>query len=259
MGSLTSKLNKAVEGSGFAGGVKVQMEIFTGPGTYTKPASVKNVEVFVIGGGGGGLPGQSADPRGAWGMQGAYGHGFIQNMPSSPVAVTVGSGGAGGPGAAGGASSFGAFVVCEGGKARTVIPSGDLSPLAANTSGPAVLAPPSHRSFAITRPNVNEASAPAVTSVSIGQPSPSDEEGPGPYYVSGGVRNSDSRQTTSGNYMGQFDMYLPSSTPTQQGVGFGSGGRGGYGNQPFGPGPNPQSYQPGGSGGKGLVVVYGYA
>jgi hypothetical protein len=258
MGSLTSKLNKAVEGSGFAGGVKVQMEIFTSPGTYTKPASVKNVEVFVVGGGSGGLPGSSTDPRGGWGMQGAYGQGFIQNMPSSPVAVTVGGGGSA-PGGAGAASSFGAFVVCEGGKARAVIPSGDLSPLAANTSGPAVLAPPSHRSFAITRPNINEASAPAVTSVSIGQPSPSDEEGPGPYYVAGGSRPSDYRQTTSGNYMGQFDMYLPNATPAQQGVGFGSGGRGGYGSLPFGPGPNPPSYTPGGSGGAGVVVVYGYA
>lgn len=259
MASLTSKLNKAVEGSGFAGGVKVQMEVFTSPGTYAKPASVKNVEVFVIGGGGGGLPGVSSDPRGAWGMQGAYGQGFIQNMPSSPVAVTVGGGGTGGPGSAGGDSSFGAFIVSEGGKARSVISPGDLSPLAANTSGPAVLAPPSHRSFAISRPNAPEAGAPAVTSVSVSRPGPSDEEGPGAYYGAGSNRNNDFRQTTSGNPVGQFDMYLPSSTPVQQGVGFGSGGRGGAGYVPYGPGPNPQSYSAGGNGGAGIVVVYGYA
>ena len=165
-------------------------------------------------------------------------------MPSSPVAVAVGGGGTGGPGSAGGDSSFGAFVVCEGGKARSVVPNGDLTPLASNTSGPAVLAPPSHRSFAITRPNSPEAGANAVTSVGVSRPGPSDEEGPGPYYASGGLRNSD---------------YLPSSTPTQQGVGFGSGGRGGAGFMPFGPGPNPQSYSAGGNGGAGVVVVYGYA
>ena len=96
--------------SAAAGGGQLQTELFTAPGTWTKPASCSLVRVTVIGGGGGGYQG-----NGGWA-------GFATaNVPvSAPVAVTIGSGGtpgAGGgtPGGTGGTSSFGPFVSATGG------------------------------------------------------------------------------------------------------------------------------------------------
>jgi hypothetical protein len=92
-----------------AGGGQFQTEIFTSPGTWTKPASATQVRVTVVGGGGS-----------AYIQNGGYGGlGVSANVPvSSPVAVTVGAGAAAQPGGAvvpGGTSSFGSAVSATGG------------------------------------------------------------------------------------------------------------------------------------------------
>jgi hypothetical protein len=92
-----------------AAGGQFQTEIFTSPGTWTKPASATRVRVTVVGGGGS-----------AYIQNGGYGGlGVSANVPvSNPVAVTVGAGAAAQPGGAvvpGGTSSFGSAVSATGG------------------------------------------------------------------------------------------------------------------------------------------------
>jgi hypothetical protein len=99
--------------SAAAAGGQLQTELFTAPGTWTKPSSATRVRVTVFGAGGAGsqgFPGTGAGTAGGTG-----GVAYVSNIPvSSPVAVTIGAGGAnsGGPG---GTSSFGPFVSCTGG------------------------------------------------------------------------------------------------------------------------------------------------
>jgi hypothetical protein len=91
---------------------QLQTELFTAPGTWTKPASCTQVRVSVVGGGGGG-----GFPTNIVGGNG----GFVQAIcpVSSPVSITIGAGGAGGPaGSTNGSgitTSFGALVSCTGG------------------------------------------------------------------------------------------------------------------------------------------------
>jgi len=92
-----------------AGGGNIQTQIFTSPGTWTKPASCTQVRVTVIGGGAGGGPAGT-------GPGGGGGAAYAIVPVSGPVSVTVGSGaGSGNPGGTGGTSSFGPFVSCTGG------------------------------------------------------------------------------------------------------------------------------------------------
>ena len=99
-------------------GGQLQTEIFTAPGTWTKPASCSIVRVAVSGGGGGGA---SSTPTVARQPGGTGGFAYVSNIPvSGPVSITVGSAGAGGsaPSGSGGAgttSSFGSAVSCTGG------------------------------------------------------------------------------------------------------------------------------------------------
>ena len=94
---------------GFPGIVSGQLktEIFTAPGTWTKPATATQVKVLVVGGGGSAqVPALDGKPGGI---------ALVSNIPvSAPVSITVGAGGA--PGA-GGTSSFGSAVSCTGGSA----------------------------------------------------------------------------------------------------------------------------------------------
>jgi hypothetical protein len=96
--------------SAAAGGGQFQTELFTAPGTWTKPASCTQVRVTVVGGGGGGSPSATS----------AYGGLAIALVPvSNPVAITVGAGGA--ANATGGTSSFGPAVSATGGGTTPVI------------------------------------------------------------------------------------------------------------------------------------------
>jgi hypothetical protein len=98
-----------------ATGGQLQTELFTAPGTWTKPASCTQVKVTVVGGGGAG--GGSSVYNG-----GVGGFGIAMVPVSAPVSITVGAGGAGSPsttGASGGTSSFGPAVSATGGTGST--------------------------------------------------------------------------------------------------------------------------------------------
>jgi hypothetical protein len=96
---------------------QLQTELFTAPGTWTKPASCTQVKVTVVGGGGGG---------GGFSAYGGMGGVGIAIVPvSAPVTITVGTGGAASPsptGASGGTSSFGPAVSATGGTGSTPSP-----------------------------------------------------------------------------------------------------------------------------------------
>jgi hypothetical protein len=94
--------------SAAAGGGQLKTDIFTSPGTWTKPASASFVTVTVVGGGGGAFISEA----------GSGGLAIASNVPvSAPVSVTVGAGGNGGSdrGQSGGTSSFGPAVSATGG------------------------------------------------------------------------------------------------------------------------------------------------
>jgi len=125
---LTSNGTTWTSAAAAGGGGDYAMEVFTSPGTWTKPADVTAVKVTVVGGGGGGSGVRKGDSS-ITGVGGAFGGGAIEYLDApavpGPVAVTVGSGGAGGaapgangtttPGSSGGTSSFGAFCSASGG------------------------------------------------------------------------------------------------------------------------------------------------
>lgn len=89
---------------------QIQTQIFTAPGTWTKPASCTQVRVTVIGGGGAGAP--SPGPTGG---SGGYAKAIVP--VSAPVNITVGAGGQNFPVISAGTSSFGPAVSCTGGGA----------------------------------------------------------------------------------------------------------------------------------------------
>jgi hypothetical protein len=96
----------------------ITSQLFTAPGTWTKPASCTQVRVTVVGGGGGG---------GSVGTGGLGGVGIAMVPVSAPVTITVGAGGSASPattGASGGTSSFGPAISSTGGGGGTSGPSG---------------------------------------------------------------------------------------------------------------------------------------
>ncbi len=98
----------------------IRAAIYTaGTHTFTVPAGVTAVRVFVVAGGGGGgnasTGGSLAFSSAGGGGGGGAGQGWVSVTPGASIAVTVGSGGA--AAAVGGSSSFGAFITTTGGAA----------------------------------------------------------------------------------------------------------------------------------------------
>jgi hypothetical protein len=98
-----------------AGGFS-NMQVFTGPGTFTTPATTTKIKVTVVGGGGGG----AKNAPNSFFVSGGGGGGAIYVGPvtaSTPYAVTVGTGGSAGgtTGGSGGTSSFGPLASATGG------------------------------------------------------------------------------------------------------------------------------------------------
>jgi len=93
--------------------------VFTSPGTWSKPATVQRIKVTVVGGGGGKLSGPI--PAGNF-ASGGGGGSAIKWIPApsipGPVSVTRG---AGASGSNGGTSSFGAFCSATGGIRGTTV------------------------------------------------------------------------------------------------------------------------------------------
>jgi hypothetical protein len=101
------------------GGGFSNMQAFTSSGTWTNPGSVTKVKVTVVGGGGGGGGGSPTNLRAGGGGGGGTAIEVI-TIPTSPVAVTVGSSGTASPGGSdggtGGTSSFSTYCSATGGQ-----------------------------------------------------------------------------------------------------------------------------------------------
>jgi hypothetical protein len=102
--------------SAAASGGQFQTQLFTAPGTWTKPASCTQVRVTVVGGGGGGGGSPTSSTPGGCG-----GAGQAIVPVSAPVTITIGAGGAA-PSVAGGTSSFGPAISSTGGGGANAVP-----------------------------------------------------------------------------------------------------------------------------------------
>ena len=114
----------AIDGSaltGVGGGLQ-SMQVFTtaGSNTWTKPAGISKVRVYVTGAGGGGGGGNDSWNSGGGGGAGGTAIEIIDVSSVSSVTVTVGTGGNGGTGGVGGSdgssSSFGTYCTANGGE-----------------------------------------------------------------------------------------------------------------------------------------------
>ena len=101
------------------GGGLRSVQVITANGTWTKPAGINLVKVYVTGGGGGGGDGSAANNPSCGGGGGGTSIKFIDVSAISSETVTIGAGGAGGTGggtgSSGGTSSFGAHCSATGG------------------------------------------------------------------------------------------------------------------------------------------------
>ena len=140
---LTSNGPGALPSFQAAAGGSIQTQVFTAPGTWTKPSSVSQVRVTVVGGGGGGGGGgYSGSGQRGGGCGGMAGYAQAIVPVAAPVGVTVGAGGTGGAiltaGGAGGTSSFGPAVSVTGGGAGPLgsgTPSPSFAPAGAAGAG----------------------------------------------------------------------------------------------------------------------------
>jgi hypothetical protein len=128
--SVTNSTGSITIANTLSGGFQ-NMQVFTGPGTFTTPATTTQIKITVVGGGGSG--GFSPGPTSTSGAGGGGGYGVYVGpvTASTPYAVTVGTGGAAQPtapsnGVSGNTSSFGSVVSCTGGGGGSVSASGSL-------------------------------------------------------------------------------------------------------------------------------------
>ena len=102
-----------------AGGGLQSIQVFTSSGTYTKPAGINKIKVYVTGGGGGGggCPNAEINRKGGGGGGGGTAIEILDASSITTETVTIGAGGSGsgGDGGGGGTSSFGSFCTGEGG------------------------------------------------------------------------------------------------------------------------------------------------
>jgi len=126
---MTGIINKIGASSGAIGTISgevqkgiTSMQAFTATGTYTKPAGINTIKVYITGGGGGGGSSQSGYGR-SWGAGAPAGGTAIEVLDASAittVAVTCGAAGAAGNGTGGGGdggtSSFGTYCSATGGE-----------------------------------------------------------------------------------------------------------------------------------------------
>jgi hypothetical protein len=93
---LTSNGAGTLTWANAAGGGFSNMDVFTSTGTWTNPGSVTKVKVTVVAGGGGGVAKYVAANPGSAGSGGGGGTAIeVATIPTSPVAITIGSGGSG--------------------------------------------------------------------------------------------------------------------------------------------------------------------
>jgi len=124
-------------------------QLFTASGTFTVPAGVTAIKVYLVGGGGAGAGAAvTSSTTYSAGVGGGGGGGLISYItgltPGNTVSVTVGAGGtgtSGGAGSSGGTTSFGSYCSATGGAggssviSRTVTVSGSTTSSAGGTGG----------------------------------------------------------------------------------------------------------------------------
>jgi hypothetical protein len=204
------RVTTAANGSG----VLPVKQVFTSPGTWTKPANLVGVKVTLVGGGGGG--GAVSSPSGGGGGGGGGGgQTGVLYLPAAaipgPVAVSVGAGGAKSPtisdalATAGGSSSFGATVSVSGGGGSRATGSGGAFVTIGGDGG-------------------SSGSGPSSVLFIPGTPGAPGIGGSGSGYGGGGGGTSISGFSRGGVASGPMAAAIPAPSVTSQSWGTGGGG-----------------------------------
>ncbi len=217
----------------------LNVQVFTGSGTYIPTAGTKRIKVRMVGAGGagGGTPATSSSQIAAafGGNSGSYAESKIIDISAlTSVSVTVGSAGvgvAGSPGGSGGSSAFGSYLIAPGG------PGGNSGPPGAGLS--------------IASDNVI-GTASSGSSLLFGD---SGSIGTGPISISSDVSSQSNFKSGKGGdsiFGGGGGGKVGGGTP-RAASGFGAGGGGSA------VGPSSNLIIAGGNGSAGLVIVEEFA